>query len=123
MVARTLGQQALPTTFGLRAAGWLDALLDARDELATVPFAAQLGGAAGTMASLGDRGPRVLELLASGLDLDEPSLPWHTARGRIGRLARRAGHHGRHPGEDRRRRRGPGAQRGRRGRPRVPKAR
>ncbi|HEX5909010.1 MAG TPA: lyase family protein, partial [Thermoleophilaceae bacterium] len=87
MVARTLGQQALPTTFGLRAAGWLDALLDARDELAAVPFAAQLGGAAGTMASLGDQGPRVLALLATGLDLDAPSLPWHTARGRIGRLA------------------------------------
>ncbi len=86
MVARTLGQQALPTTFGLRAAGWLDALMDARDELAAVPFAAQLGGAAGTMASLGDHGPRVLALLATGLDLDAPSLPWHTARGRIGRL-------------------------------------
>lgn len=86
MVARTLGQQALPTTFGLSAAGWLDALLDARDELAAVPFAAQLGGAAGTMASLGADGPRVLALLATGLDLDAPALPWHTARGRIGRL-------------------------------------
>ena len=86
MVARTLGQQALPTTFGLRAAGWLDALLDAHDELAAVPFAAQLGGAAGTMASLGDAGPRVLGLVAAGLDLDEPVLPWHTARGRVARL-------------------------------------
>jgi 3-carboxy-cis,cis-muconate cycloisomerase len=86
MVARTLGQQALPTTFGLRAASWLDALLDAREELDSVPFAAQLGGAAGTMASLGDAGPRVLSLLASRLDLDEPPLPWHTARGRIARL-------------------------------------
>ncbi len=86
MVARTLGQQALPTTFGLRAAGWLDALLDARDELDAVPFAAQLGGAAGTMASLGADGPRVLALLAAGLSLDEPVLPWHTARGRVARL-------------------------------------
>ena len=56
MVARTLGQQALPTTFGLRVAGWLDALLDARDELDAVPFAAQLGGAAGTLAALGEDG-------------------------------------------------------------------
>ncbi len=86
MVARTLGQQALPTTFGLCVAGWLDALLDARDELGAVPFAAQLGGAAGTMASLGADGPRVLALLAAGLDLEEPLLPWHTARGRVARL-------------------------------------
>ena len=86
MVARTLGQQALPTTFGLRAAGWLDALLDAREELAAVPFAAQLGGAAGTMASLGADGPRVLRLLATGLDLEEPVVPWHTARRRVARL-------------------------------------
>ena len=86
MVARTLGQQALPTTFGLRVAGWLDALLDARDELDTVPFAAQLGGAAGTMAALGEDGIRVLGLVATGLDLEEPVIPWHTARGRVARL-------------------------------------
>ena len=86
MVARTLGQQALPTTFGLRAAGWLDALMDAREQLGAVPFAAQLGGAAGTMAALGQDGPRVLGLLATGLHLDEPLVPWHTARGRVARL-------------------------------------
>ena len=87
MVARTLGQHALPTTFGLRVAGWLDALMDAKAELAAVPFAAQLGGAAGTMASLGADGPRVRALVATGLDLEEPTLPWHTARGRVARLA------------------------------------
>jgi 3-carboxy-cis,cis-muconate cycloisomerase len=57
MAARTLGQQALPTTFGLRAAGWLVALDEARQGLAEVAatrLAAQLGGAAGTLASLGD---------------------------------------------------------------------
>lgn len=86
MVARTLGQQALPTTFGLRAAGWLDALMDAREQLGAVPLAAQLGGAAGTMAALGQDGPRVLGLLATGLHLDEPLVPWHTARGRVARL-------------------------------------
>ena len=86
MVARTLGQHALPTTFGLRAAGWLDALLDARQDLAAIPFAAQLGGAAGTMAALGTEGPRVLALVATGLDLEEPVVPWHTARRRVARL-------------------------------------
>ncbi|MEK6228832.1 MAG: lyase family protein, partial [Actinomycetota bacterium] len=57
MPARTLLQQALPTTFGLKAAGWLVALLDARRRLAEVPFSVQLGGAVGTLASLGADGP------------------------------------------------------------------
>jgi 3-carboxy-cis,cis-muconate cycloisomerase len=86
VVGRTLLQQALPTTFGLKAAGWLDAVLDARAGLAAVPFAVQLGGAAGTLASLGAEGTRVLGLVASGLGLDEPVLPWHTARGRVAAL-------------------------------------
>ena len=51
MAARTLLQQAVPTTFGLKAAGWLLAVLAARDRLGRTRFAAQLGGAAGTLAS------------------------------------------------------------------------
>jgi 3-carboxy-cis,cis-muconate cycloisomerase len=86
MAGRTLLQQALPTTFGLKAAGWLVALLDARGRLAAVPFAVQLGGAGGTLASLGDAGPRVLAALAAELGLDEPTVPWHTDRGRVGQL-------------------------------------
>ena len=53
MAGRTLLQQALPTTFGLKAAGWLDGALDARERLAAVELRAQLGGAAGTLASIG----------------------------------------------------------------------
>jgi 3-carboxy-cis,cis-muconate cycloisomerase len=86
MPGRSLLQQALPTTFGLRAAGWLVALLDAGDRLAGVPLAAQLGGAAGTLASLGSEGPRVLAELAAELELDEPAVPWHTARLRVAEL-------------------------------------
>ena len=86
MPGRTLLQQALPTTFGLRAAGWLVALLDAGDRLAAVPLAAELGGAAGTLASLGPEGTRVLAELAAELDLEEPTVPWHTARLRVGEL-------------------------------------
>lgn len=86
MAGRTLLQQAVPTTFGLKAAGWLDAVLDARQTLTEVSFAVQLGGAAGTLASRGSDGLRVLGLLASGLGLDEPLLPWHTARGRVAAL-------------------------------------
>jgi 3-carboxy-cis,cis-muconate cycloisomerase len=87
MAGRTLLQQALPVTFGLKAAGWLIAALDARRGLLAAPLAVQLGGAAGTLAALGDAGPRVVAELAQELGLDEPELPWHTARGRIGELA------------------------------------
>jgi 3-carboxy-cis,cis-muconate cycloisomerase len=87
MAGRTLLQQALPVTFGLKAAGWLVAVLDARRGLLAAPLAVQLGGAAGTLAALGDAGPQVLAGLAQELGLDEPDLPWHAARGRIGELA------------------------------------
>jgi 3-carboxy-cis,cis-muconate cycloisomerase len=84
MAARTLLQQALPTTFGLKAAGWLAAVDEARDLLDAVPLEVELGGAAGTLASFGDLG--VLARLAEELDLVEPVLPWHTRRLRIGQL-------------------------------------
>ncbi len=86
MAARTLLQQAVPTTFGLVAAGWLVAVLDARErlaELAGAGLAVQLGGAAGTLAALGEDGPRVVDELARELDLTVPTLPWHTNRVRI----------------------------------------
>jgi 3-carboxy-cis,cis-muconate cycloisomerase len=86
MAARTLLQQALPTTFGLKAAGWLVAVDEARDLLGAVPLSVELGGAAGTLASLGDDGLEVLARLAAELELDEPVLPWHTRRLRVGQL-------------------------------------
>ena len=69
MAARTLLQQAVPTTFGYKAAGWLAGLLDARDALRRVELPAQLGGAAGTLAAFGERGPEVLALFAAELGL------------------------------------------------------
>jgi 3-carboxy-cis,cis-muconate cycloisomerase len=88
MAARTLGQQAVPTTFGLKAAGWLVATLEARAGLlrANGSLALQLGGAAGTLASLGDAGPAVAEQMAAQLGLAEPTLPWHTNRVRVAEL-------------------------------------
>lgn len=86
MAARTLLQQALPTTFGFKAAGWLVSVVEARGRLAKIPLPAELGGAAGTLASLGPEGPRVLALLAEELGLDEPVLPWHTSRGSVAEL-------------------------------------
>jgi 3-carboxy-cis,cis-muconate cycloisomerase len=90
MAGRTLLQQAVPVTFGLKAAGWLAGLDDARrwlEEIRLERLAAQLGGAAGTLASLGDAGPRVAAAYAELLGLPEPVVPWHTQRGRIGELA------------------------------------
>jgi 3-carboxy-cis,cis-muconate cycloisomerase len=82
MAGRTLLQQALPTTFGLKAAGWLWALHDAAnavdDAAATLP--AQLGGAAGTLASLGAEGLAVVDAYARLLGLADPVLSWHTNR-------------------------------------------
>lgn len=86
---RTLLQQALPVTFGLTAAGWLSGMDAAADVLATQrgTFGVQLGGAAGTLASLGEHGPDVLSGIAARLALAEPVLPWQTERSRITSLA------------------------------------
>jgi 3-carboxy-cis,cis-muconate cycloisomerase len=86
MAARTLLQQAVPTTFGLKAASWLVGVVEARAGLAAVRLAAQLGGAAGTLAALGEKGAEVVKLFASELALSEPAVPWHTVRVPIGEL-------------------------------------
>ena len=90
MIGRTLLRQAVPTTFGLKAAGWLSGLDAARWRLEQVRrerLAVQFGGAAGTLAPFGDDGPDVVEGLATLLGLAEPVLPWHTERTRVAELA------------------------------------
>jgi 3-carboxy-cis,cis-muconate cycloisomerase len=89
MAARTLLQQAVPTTFGLKAAGWLVAVVEARAALVRVRrerLAAQLGGAGGTLSGFGDRGVAVLEAYAGELGLAVPALPWHADRSRVAEL-------------------------------------
>ncbi len=88
MIARTLGQQALPTTFGLVAAGWCTGLDRAGVGLARALTAlpVQLGGAAGTLAALHPHGPAVAASLARRLGLADAA-PWHAERTRIGELA------------------------------------
>jgi len=88
MAGRTLLQHAVPTTFGLKAAGWLVALADARGRLAELREAlpAQLGGAAGTLSALGEQGIEVSALFARELALAEPTLPWHANRTPIAEL-------------------------------------
>ncbi|MHB1064042.1 MAG: lyase family protein [Georgenia sp.] len=89
MVGRTLGQAAVPTTFGLKAAGWAVGLAAATDELERVVdrLAVQLAGAAGTLAVYGAAGPRVLDAFARELDLPAPRAPWHTERSWVRELA------------------------------------
>lgn len=89
MVARTLTQHAVPTTFGLKAAGWLAGLLDAEEDLRALTFPVQIGGAAGTLAAVVELGLEVDEVrtrLANGLGL-APALPWHTARAPVTRIS------------------------------------
>jgi 3-carboxy-cis,cis-muconate cycloisomerase len=90
MAGRTWMQQALPVTFGLKAAGALDAvqrhraqLRDLRERVLVIQF----GGAAGTLASLGKRGPAVARALAAELKLRDPDMPWHAHRDRVAQVA------------------------------------
>jgi 3-carboxy-cis,cis-muconate cycloisomerase len=94
MAARTLMQQASVTTFGLKAAGWLNAITEARAELWRVRrtrLAIQFGGAVGTLAALSDKGLEVARTMATELDLADPVLPWHTARSRVVEVANALG--------------------------------
>ena len=82
MAARTLLQQAVPTTFGLKAAGWLVAVVDARQRLAAVrlPAAARRGGRDA-------RSPEPeASRFASELGLAEPVVPWHVHRAPVAEL-------------------------------------
>jgi 3-carboxy-cis,cis-muconate cycloisomerase len=88
MAGRTLGQHAVPTTFGLRAAGWLALVADALERVRGLVLPAQLGGAAGTLAAYREHGVtagvragvELIEPFSAELGLAEPVVPWHTAR-------------------------------------------
>jgi len=93
MAARTLAQHAVPTTFGLKAAGWLALVLDARDRLRTTldSLPVQVGGAAGTLSayveyarlagvSVEGHAGDLSGLIAAELGLRDPGVPWHTQR-------------------------------------------
>jgi 3-carboxy-cis,cis-muconate cycloisomerase len=83
LAGRTHGQQALPITFGLKVAGWLAPVIrhvERLDEILPRLLVVQFGGAAGTLAALGDKGLRVTEELAKELKLGVPVMPWHAQR-------------------------------------------
>jgi 3-carboxy-cis,cis-muconate cycloisomerase len=90
MVARTWLQHALPMPFGLKLAEYAAALHRSRARLHRLRgegLALQFGGAAGTLAALGDKGLLVADKLAQELELPLPDAPWHTHRDRIAEAA------------------------------------
>jgi 3-carboxy-cis,cis-muconate cycloisomerase len=89
MLGRTLLQAAPPTTFGVKAAGWLGSIRRCRVRLTSAfdeSLMVQLGGATGTLASLGEHGTAVGRELAKELQLRFPDAPWHTHRDRLAAL-------------------------------------
>ena len=90
LAARTWMQHALPTTFGFKTAGWLDALNRHRRRLSEMQRRArvlQFGGAVGTLAALHEKGLDVAQALAQELHLELPDIPWHSHRDRIAEVA------------------------------------
>jgi 3-carboxy-cis,cis-muconate cycloisomerase len=89
MLGRTLLQAAPPTTFGLKAAGWLNAISRSHrrlDDAFSETQILQFGGASGTLASLGRQGLAVGRALADELGLGLPDAPWHSHRDRLAEL-------------------------------------
>jgi 3-carboxy-cis,cis-muconate cycloisomerase len=90
VVARTWLQHALPMPFGLKLAEYAAALHRSRlrlQRLRRESIVLQFGGAAGTLAALGDKGWLVAERIAEGLQLPLPDAPWHSHRDRLAEAA------------------------------------
>jgi len=89
MLSRTLLQPAPPTTFGYKAAAWFAALHRTwrrLDRSFSDALQLEFGGATGTLAAYGDRGPALAVELAKELSLRLPDAPWHTHRDRLAAL-------------------------------------
>jgi len=79
---RTHGQHALPMTFGFKVAGWLEEVRRDRERLVArirPSFVASLGGAIGTFAAMGPRGPEVEKEMGKILDLEPAILPMRSS--------------------------------------------
>jgi 3-carboxy-cis,cis-muconate cycloisomerase len=90
VVARTWMQHAIPTTLGIKFAGWLDALVRHRErfhETQNRCLVLQFGGAAGTLATLSSQGSIIAKHLSEQLKLPLPQMPWHSHRDRLSEIA------------------------------------
>jgi 3-carboxy-cis,cis-muconate cycloisomerase len=90
IVARTWMQHAVPTTLGMKFAGWLDVMSRHRErfrEMQNRCLVLQFGGAVGTLAALGSQGGLVAGHLSEQLKLPLPQIPWHSHRDRLSEIA------------------------------------
>lgn len=86
MVGRTHGQPALPMTFGIKLASWMDEILRHVERLEAMKdrvVVAQLFGGVGTMAGFDNHGPALLHVFSQRLGLGAPAVAWHVARDRV----------------------------------------
>ncbi|MEJ2632837.1 MAG: adenylosuccinate lyase family protein [Acidihalobacter sp.] len=89
MIGRSHGQQAIPITFGMKAAIWLAEIrrhIERLKRVASDALFGQFGGAVGTLAALAERGPQVKQRLMSKLGLNHSLQPWHTARDNVAEI-------------------------------------
>ncbi|MGI8807038.1 MAG: class-II fumarase/aspartase family protein [Acidimicrobiales bacterium] len=90
MIGRTHARPALPTTFGLKVAGWIDELLRHTGRVEAMRgrvLVVELFGGVGTMAGFDGRGRELVERFALYLSLDPPAVAWHVARDRVAEFA------------------------------------
>lgn len=83
MAGRTHLQQALPVTFGYKAAVWLSSIdrhIERVDQALPRILLGEFSGAAGTLASVGEGGLEMQKLFCEELGLHQPSITWHVAR-------------------------------------------
>jgi adenylosuccinate lyase len=86
MIGRTHARAALPMTFGLKVAGWVDELVRTAERIEAMRervVVAQLFGGVGTMAGFGDSGRELIERFASRLGIGVPAVAWHVSRDRV----------------------------------------
>lgn len=86
IIGRTHGQQALPTTLGLKIAQWLDESIRNYERLKNCKnnfMVSQLFGGVGTMAAFNGKGNELIELFSKKLNLKNPKISWHSCRDRI----------------------------------------
>jgi 3-carboxy-cis,cis-muconate cycloisomerase len=94
MAGRTHWQHAVPMTFGFKLAQWVDELERHRERLARARadvLVAELGGAGGTLASLGDKADPVLDAFCRRIGLAKPGVAWHGSRDRLAALVNELG--------------------------------
>lgn len=83
MAGRTHLQQALPVTFGYKAAVWLSSIdrhIERIEQARPRVLVGEFSGAAGTLASIGEGGLEMQQLFCEELGLNQPLITWHVAR-------------------------------------------